>query len=165
MGVLICEGAPGNAAYFVGRTYQQERQLRNEVLLRPAGIPDFGWEMFDREAHHFVAVDGAADGAVGQVVGCVLLVPKEDGGKLIQMAVDPRQQGGGVGRLLVDALVARAQVLGLGRVYCDAREKAEGFYDRLGFHREGDWFLEAGIPHLKMWVESAQYVPMGGCSL
>ena len=24
--------------------YQQERDLRNRILLRPIGIPDFGWE-------------------------------------------------------------------------------------------------------------------------
>ena len=37
--------------------YQSERELRNKILLRPIGIPDYGWEMHDEESWHFVALD------------------------------------------------------------------------------------------------------------
>ena len=37
--------------------YQQERELRNKVLMQPIGMPDYGWEQFDSKSWHFVAID------------------------------------------------------------------------------------------------------------
>ena len=37
--------------------YQEERTLRNIVLLRPIGVPDHAWEMNDTSSWHFVAIE------------------------------------------------------------------------------------------------------------
>ena len=83
--------------------YQQERDLRNRILLRPIGIPDFGWEHNDASSWHFIASEG------GKVIGCVVLVRLDQQAsktQLIQMAVEREFQGQGVGRMLVEHLIA-----------------------------------------------------------
>lgn len=134
--------------------YAQERELRERVLLGPIGL-DLNW--FDRNypgcdvsAEHFVAVVEAVPGQ--RVVGCALLVPAHPGaGQLMQMAVDPQRQGEGIGRRLVVAVESRAfGPLGLRELFCHARSGSEGFYRRLGWLAEGEPFVEAGVPHLRM---------------
>ncbi len=126
--------------------YQQERHLRNEILLRPIGLPDFGYEHRDHQSLHFVALNG------DEVVGCVLLAldPRTKNGRLMQMAVRLAWQGKGVGRKLIDVLVKRSIELGLSEITCHAQERAIEFYDKVGFVAAGQRFVEADIWHLPM---------------
>ena len=124
--------------------YQKERELRNKVLLRPIGIPDFGWEMNDPMSWHFVAMDKSV------LIGCVLLVPidtKISKGQLIQMAVETNWQGKGIGKLLVQSLIAFAVSKGLKEIEIHSRAEVTSFYEQLGFKVYGDEFEEVGIKH------------------
>ncbi len=124
--------------------YQKERELRNKVLLRPIGIPDFGWEMNDKKSWHFVAMDKL------ELIGCVLLVPlnkEKSKGQLIQMAVESTWQGKGVGKLLVQSLIAFASALGIKEIEIHSRAEVTTFYEQLGFQVYGDEFEEVGIKH------------------
>ena len=68
----------------------------------------------------------------GEVVGCgALHVLWEDLGEIRTVAVDPRTVGGGVGAEDVAALIARAQELGLRRLFVLTFEEA--FFARHGF--------------------------------
>lgn len=127
--------------------YEDERELRNQVLLRPIGMPDHAWEMHDKKAWHFVAM------LDDRVVGCVVLLPLDDKmqhAQLMQMAVDGRLQGHGVGRRLVDALEAFAKGEGIVQVTCHARDNAIGFYERIGYEVYDEPFVEVGIMHRHM---------------
>ena len=133
--------------------YQQERELRNEVLLRPIGLPDHAWEQRDVSAKHIVA------NLDERVVGCVVLWPSDQisgAGQLMQMAVKPEMQGQGVGKRLVRKLVEVAQHIGLGRIWCHARADVVPFYEGLGFECSGAPFQEVGLEHRKMWLEMIQ---------
>lgn len=124
--------------------YQQERELRNKILLRPIGVPDFGWEMNDSRSWHFVAVDDA------KVIGCVLLVPLDENlqvGQLIQMAVDHNWQGKGVGKKLVNDLLVFAETKGFAEIVIHSRADVTSFYEALGFKTFGDEFEEVGVEH------------------
>lgn len=124
--------------------YQKERELRNDVLLRPIEIPDFGWEMHDDSAWHFIAVDSKT------LIGCVLLVPLDDEkkkGQLIQMAVDSAWQGKGIGRLLVESLLSFASSEGFKEIEIHSRAEVSRFYEHLGFEVFGDSFEEVGVKH------------------
>jgi len=124
--------------------YQKERELRNKVLLRPIGIPDFGWEMNDEKSWHFAAMDKL------ELIGCVLLVPlnkERSKGQLIQMAVENNWQGKGVGKLLVQSLIAFATALGMKEIEIHSRAEVTTFYEQLGFQVYGDEFEEVGIKH------------------
>ncbi len=93
--------------------YPFEQELRNKILLRPLGIPDHAWEMHDATAWHFIGLDNNI------VLGCVVLVPinpEKTVAQLMQMAVDTNQQGKGIGKLLVNALIAFAKAKGINEI-------------------------------------------------
>ncbi len=127
--------------------YQQERELRNRVLLRPIGIPDFGWEHNDEKSWHFVAAES------DRVIGCVVLVRLDERAsktQLIQMAVDKDFQGRGIGRMLVEHLIEFASENKVREIQIHAREDVTAFYERLGFKIVGKPFEEVGIRHRHM---------------
>lgn len=124
--------------------YEEERALRNRVLLRPFGLPDYAWEMKDGIARHFVALDE------DRVVGCLLLVPLETSPnryQLMQMAVDFDYQKKGVGKALIHFMLQFCQDRGIQEVHCHSRETANAFYQKLGFEIYGAPFAEVGIAH------------------
>ena len=134
-------------------TYADELELRFRVLREPLGMTRADVK-FEREPAwtHFVAhasVDGGR-----RLVGCVLS-SREAGDvvQLRQMAVSPELQMGGVGRLLVEVLEARAREERIRVVTMHAREVAVGFYEKLGYAVVGERFVEVGIPHFVMQKE------------
>lgn len=145
--------------------YPQECALREAVLLRPIGydMPRFLAEYAGMEEafEHFVAVAQHQSGP--RVVGCALLRPNypETGlGKVMQVAVDPQRQGEGIGRKLIIAIESHAfGILNLDEIYCHAQLSAVGFYERLGWHAQGDIFTEAGIDHRRLVIRNEQPPP------
>lgn len=134
-------------------TYADELELRFRVLREPLGMTRAEVK-FERELAwtHFVAharIDGGR-----ALVGCVLSSREgADVVQLRQMAVSPALQLGGVGRLLVEVLEARAREEGIRVVTMHAREVAVGFYEKLGYAIVGDRFVEVGVPHFVMQKE------------
>ena len=129
--------------------YQFERELRNTVLLRPIGLPDYGWEKKDSSSWHFVALDN------GKLVGCVVLAPPDKEGhtaQLMQMAVETSEQGKGIGRLLVKELLSFAKLQEIKEVICHSRLYANEFYQKLGFEIYGEVFYEAEVAHNNMII-------------
>ena len=127
--------------------YQQERALRNRILLRPIGIPDFGWEHHDHRSWHFVAIED------DMVIGCVVLVPSRNHGheaQLIQMAIEKEYQGIGLGGEMIKYLISFARSQGIRRIEIHAREDVTGFYEKSGFEIYGELFEEVGIRHRHM---------------
>lgn len=132
--------APGDPLYVA------ECALRFRVLREPLGYtPDDVVFPFEAEALHLLAVRGDA------VVGCVLFHPDgSDGGRLLQMAVEPGLQGQGLGRRLVQRLEADLADRGVRTVVLHARHHAIGFYERLGYACFGAPYEEVGMPHRNM---------------
>ncbi len=127
--------------------YQQERILRNIVLLRPIGLPDHAWEMHDNESWHFVAMEN------NELIGCVVLRPIENKIKkaqLMQMAIATVHQGKGIGKLLIHELLNFAKQEGIKEVVCHSRKTVNAFYQKIGFEIYGKEFEEVGIPHNHM---------------
>ena len=73
-----------------------------------------------------------------------------DSGKIGRMAVSQSMRGQGIGRDLLDALVAEAKQLKFEEVSLGAQLAAVSFYERAGFMAYGDVFLDAGIDHKMM---------------
>lgn len=127
--------------------YEQERDLRNRVLLRPIGIPDYGWEHQDDEAFHILALSN------GRVIGCVLMAPLDIEGmrcQLMQMAVENDQQGMGIGKSLIEAFIEHAKATGFRVIEIHARQDVIGFYEQFGFLVVGKPFEEVGVAHRHM---------------
>jgi YbgC/YbaW family acyl-CoA thioester hydrolase len=97
------------------------------------------------------AVHALARNRAGRAVGSGRLVQRSDGsGKIGRMAVDAGVRGAGVGRALLQALVAAARARGLQTLVLHAQASAVGFYQRQGWQADGERFEEAGVPHRAM---------------
>ena len=119
------------------------RALREAVFVREQGVPEaLEWDGADPGAAHLLAeVDG-------RPVGCVRLLPQ---GRIGRLCVLPPWRRRGIGSALLTAALRLAARRGHGEVFLDAQEQALGFYRRHGFQARGPRFLDAGIPHRRMY--------------
>lgn len=117
--------------------------LRTAVFIHEQGVsPELEHDGLDPDCVHVVAEDGA-----GRVIGTGRLLAD---GRVGRMAVSAGWRGRGIGRALLDALLACARARGLATVELHAQTPAIGFYERAGFIAEGPEFDEAGMPHRRM---------------
>lgn len=42
---------------------------------------------------------------------------------------------------------------GIEKAILNAQEYVKGFYKKLGFKQKGEVFIEAGIPHIRMFID------------
>jgi len=132
--------------------------LRHEVFVIGQGVPaELERDDLDAGADHAAAVlDGRLVGTGrlldGRTDEAGRLAPGTAGtvGTIGRMAVAALARGSGVGRALLDRLVARAAERGLPVVELHAQLHARGFYERAGFTPYGGVHLEAGIEHVGM---------------
>ncbi len=66
------------------------------------------------------------------------------------MATSRVVRSGGIGRQVLDALIAAARSRGVRELMLHAQTSAQNFYLRAGFIPHGEVFTEAGIPHIEM---------------
>jgi predicted GNAT family N-acyltransferase len=129
--------------------YKQVLQLRDEILRKPLGL-DFSSEELEKEKEHMHMAAYEDD----QILGCCMLV-KEDPEtvRLRQMAVVNDVQGKGIGRALMQFAENLARDRGYRRITMHARKNAVGFYERMGYRKIGNEFMEITIPHIVMEKE------------
>jgi predicted GNAT family N-acyltransferase len=132
--------------------------LRHDVFVVGQDVPlDLEQDEYDATADHVVAFDGDDLVGTGRLVdGRVaedgLVVPGTVGtvGTIGRVAVAAAARGACIGRAVLDALVALAEQRGLPAVELHAQLQARTFYERAGFLRPGDPYVEAGIEHIAM---------------
>lgn len=119
------------------------RALRYEVFVVEQHVPpELEWDDMDERSLHIVAYDDN-----GHAIGTARLLPDTHIGR---MAVSKPARATGVGSSLLQALMQEAEKRGDCVVMLNAQLHAEAFYARHGFVREGEEFLDAGIPHVHM---------------
>lgn len=90
----------------------------------------------------------------GRPVGLSRVAIEPDGtAELMALFVEPALIGGGVGRLLFEALERDARAAGARRLCCDADPGAEGFYRRMGMRRIGERPSGSIAGRLLPWLE------------
>lgn len=120
------------------------RDIRREVFVVEQQVPEEDeWDDLDQTAVHFLATDISN----GLAVGTARFLPS---GKITRMAVRQPYRHRRVGSQLLAAVLRYAADQGFDKVYLDAQISAIGFYERFGFVREGEIFLDAGIEHVRM---------------
>ena len=107
--------------------------------------PEEEWDGHDEDSWHWLATD-AKDFAIGTA----RLLPD---GQIGRIAVLTEQRKHGIGAALLERAVDKARHLGMKSVFLNAQTHALGFYEHCGFTAQGDEFMEAGIPHLRMTQE------------
>lgn len=114
--------------------FSQYYQLRWKILRQPWHQP-LGSEQDTQEQYaiHRMVVDEHDNVlAVGRLEKVT-----EQQGQIRFMAVDDNMQGQGLGQQIVNALEQRASILGVTEICLNAREQALGFYQKLGYKKQG----------------------------
>jgi predicted GNAT family N-acyltransferase len=122
------------------------RQIRQTVFVDEQRVPvRMEWDGADPDAEHVLAEDDR-----GRPVGTARLLPD---GHIGRMAVLPQWRRLGVGTAMLARLLDLARARRLVRVMLNAQTSAVAFYERQGFTAEGGEFMDAGIPHRRMWLD------------
>ena len=117
--------------------------IRHTVFVEEQGVPvELELDGEDASARH-----AAAFSDDDRLVGTGRMLAS---GKIGRMAVSQSMRRQGIGRALLDALVAEAKRLKLEEVSLGAQLPAVAFCERAGFKAYGDIFLDAGIDHKMM---------------
>jgi len=85
-----------------------------------------------------------------QPVGTGRLRVVDGYGKLERICILKEFRSYGLGKVIIQALEAIVQEKGLTKSKLSAQVYAEGFYEKLGYTRTGEEYLDAGIPHVLM---------------
>ncbi|HET8539593.1 MAG TPA: GNAT family N-acetyltransferase [Anaeromyxobacter sp.] len=121
--------------------------LRRDVFEAEQNIPrPLDRDPFDYSADHVVAFDEG-----GRCVGTGRIVRLDARTAQVgRMAVAKDVRKHGVGALVLDALERMAAMRGLTDVVVASQLPAESFYRNRGYLRQGEQFLDQGVPHVTM---------------
>ena len=121
--------------------------IRNRVFVEEQNVPlELEYDEFDANAWHILM-----HSATGDVVGTArLLSLGERHASIGRVAVLSAYRGKGLGRIMLLELMAFAKNRGDSQISLNAQKHASVFYEKLSYQLEGDVFMEAGIPHIKM---------------
>lgn len=134
------------------------RALRNTVL-RPGMDPDaVHWPDIEGPGAVTYAVLGDDEAPLTTATVIPTPCPWRPGHlpawQLRGMATADVARGRGLGRLALDAALAHVRAEGAVLIWCNARDVALSFYERVGFVVAGDGFVsDRGIPHHPMALD------------
>ena len=133
---------------FGSSRYNELVELRYKILLEPLGLKFL--DSFRAKEANYLHI-GCIEQLDDKLVGGLILAPLDNENiRLMQVAVDTVYRGEGVGRELVKYAEKRAKEAGYSQIVMHAMLSVVGFYEKLGYHAEGDIFDEQGITFLKM---------------
>jgi len=104
-------------------------QLRYKILRSPWGQPIES--VFDLDESPFY--NAYVSNEAGQILACGRLQINEGVAQIRYMAVAEKQQGKGLGKLIIETLETKARELNAEKIILQARENALGFYDNLNY--------------------------------
>ncbi|MFC4323784.1 GNAT family N-acetyltransferase [Litchfieldia salsa] len=125
--------------------------IRKEVFVEEQGVPlELEFDEFDQlNSHSTHILVYFQDLAVG--TGRIRYV--EGQGKLERICILPHYRQYGLGKLIIQTLEDISIKDDAYKVKLHGQEQAAGFYERLGYHKASDIFIEDGIPHILMKKE------------
>jgi predicted GNAT family N-acyltransferase len=122
------------------------KSIREAVFIREQGVPEaLEWDEFDAVYRHALALSHRGD-----AIGCGRL---SAAGHIGRIAVLPQWRKQKVGTALVEALLAYARRNDYPQVDVDAQTHAVPFYRGFDFVEQGEVFMDAGLPHIKMSLQ------------
>jgi predicted GNAT family N-acyltransferase len=121
--------------------------LRRDVFETEQNIPrPLDRDPYDYSADHVVAFDES-----GRCVGTGRIVRMDARTAQVgRMAVAKEKRKSGIGALVLDALERMAAMRGVTDLVVASQLPAESFYKNRGFVRQGEVFLDQGVPHVLM---------------
>ena len=133
---------------FGSSRYDDLVQLRYKILLEPLGLKLLDMHRNKEAGYlHIGCIESLDDALVG---GLILAPVNNEEIRLMQVAVDNKYQGEGIGRELVRYAERRAKEAGYSRIVMHAMLSVVNFYEKLGYRQEGEIFEENGITFARM---------------
>ncbi len=119
------------------------KAIREAVFIREQGIPaELEWDGLDEGCRHALALSHQGD-----AIGCGRMLAS---GHIGRIAVLPQWRKKKVGTAIMEALLDYARAHDYKQVDVDAQTYALPFYRSFEFVEQGDVFMDAGLPHIKM---------------
>ena len=126
-----------------GQLLPEIKLIREQVFMEEQGFKA-EFDETDEDCLHLLIEEEGKPVAVGRMYG-------GNGEYHIgRIAVVKDCRKGGYGRRAVEALEKKAAELGGKKTVLSAQCQARGFYEKMGYHQEGDIFEERGITFAKM---------------
>lgn len=127
--------------------YLDSVRIRQQVFVSEQGVPnDIEIDKHEADCIHCVLYSDNDEA----VATCRLLPLDKEMIKLQRMAVQKKFRGKDYGRLLIEDAEAFAKKQGYQSITLGAQITALGFYQKLGYTKEGEMFLDAAIEHYQM---------------
>ena len=118
------------------------RYIRDIVFGQEQNVArEVDWDGKDSQSIQVVATDDDNPVGTGRM---------QPDGKIGRLAVLDSWRGQGTGQKMLRVLVEAAEKEDFQEVFLHAQVHAISFYEKCRFHKDGEEFLEAGIPHVKM---------------
>jgi len=122
------------------------KSVREAVFIKEQGIPaELEWDGLDEGCRHALALS-----LQGQAIGCGRMLST---GHVGRIAVLPQWRKQKVGTAIMEALLDYARAHEYKQVDVDAQTYALPFYRGFGFAEQGKEFMDAGLPHNKMFMK------------
>lgn len=120
-------------------------RLREKILREPLGSKFTEKELQEEENH--IQIAGFWE---NELIATAVLVPENDHIKMQRVAVLEAFRNRNIGSQMMSFCENLAAEKGFKFIYCHARDTAVNFYSKNKYEKEGDYFNEDEIPHLKM---------------
>lgn len=126
--------------------YQDALSIREEVFIAEQGVPrQREIDQDEGNTIHFVLYDDT-----DKPQATVRLLAAENKMKVQRMAVLKPARKSGYGRILMSKAEDYARKHHFTQLVLGAQMTARDFYQRLGYHSQGDIFIDAGMEHILM---------------
>ena len=127
--------------------YKEACRLRDDILRKPLGMSLYDQNLDDEKDHIHIIGKSSNDEVLAYLQFRLL---DDNTAKMQQVAVRKKNQANGIGRRLVNHSEQFIKNIGVKFIVLHAREPVIGFYEKLGYQKIGEKFLEVTIPHYKM---------------
>lgn len=117
--------------------------LRRDVLYPNAPLESVKLD-HDRDGLHFGVFEGA------DLVTVVSLFLGRGEAQFRKLATAPAAQGKGYGKAVLAHMADICKKEKIKVLWCNARDTAASFYDKLGYIKKGTWFVKDGINFIRM---------------
>ena len=124
-------------------------KIRNDVFVKEKGVPESietdEYDCLNEQCEHFLAE------YEGQDAGTIRCRKISDSVRKIQrFCVYNRFRKNGLGKAVVEYIESYYRNQGITTMIVDAKYEAHGFYEKCGYKKVSDVFMEAGTAHIKM---------------
>lgn len=117
--------------------------IRETVFIQEQGFEN-EYDETDNVAKHIVVYDGDKAIATCRLFWC----QEEDSYHVGRIAVLKEYRGKGIGRIVMAQAESLTRSLGGKTLRLGGQVRAAGFYDKIGYERCGDEYLDEGCPHI-----------------